>query len=93
MKYSMDKYNIHQKHIEELLKEYEDWSGYVTSSVKYDFTRFNMYFNGASEPEHLLMTLRGSKVTIAEARSRLLRLFEAIEELEKEFEDEVNHAE
>lgn len=93
MKYSMDKYNIHQKHIEELLKECEDWSGYVTSSVKYDFTRFNMYFNGASEPEHLLMTLRGSKVTIAEARSRLLRLFEAIEELEKEFEDEVNHAE
>lgn len=93
MKYSIDKYNIHQKHIEELLKECEDWSGYVTSSVKYDFTRFNMYFNGASKPEHLLMTVRGSKVTIAEARNRLLRLFEAIDELEKEFEDEVNHAE
>ena len=93
MKYDIDKYNIHEKHIKELLKECEEWSDYVSSSVKYDFTRFSMYFNGASKPEHLIMTVRGSKVTIAEARSRLLRLWEAIDALEKEFEDEVNHAE
>lgn len=93
MKYDIDKYNIHEKHITELLKECEEWSDYVSSSVKYDFTRFNMYFNGASKPEHLVMTVRGSKLTIAEARSRLLRLFKAIDELQKEFEDEVNYAE
>lgn len=93
MKYDIDKYNIHEKHIMELLKECEEWSDYVSSSVKYDFTRFNMYFNGASEPEHLIMTIRGSRLTIAEARSRLLRLWEAIDELQKEFEDEVNYAE
>ena len=93
MMYDIDKYNIHEKHIKELLKEYEEWSEYVSSAVKYDFTRFNMYYNEASKPEHLLLSLRGSKFTIAETRSRLLRLFEAIGELEKEFEDEVNNAE
>ena len=92
MKYDIDKYNIHEKHIEELLKECEEWTGYVSSSVKYDFTRFNMYFSDMSEDMRVVDSLRGSKVTIAEARSRLLRLWEAIDALEKEFEDEVNNA-
>ena len=48
MKYDIDKYNIHKKHIEELLKDYDEWAEFVTSSVKYDFARFGLYYNGKS---------------------------------------------
>lgn len=92
MKYDIKSYEAHKETLEELLKDFEEWSEYVSSSVKYDFTRFAMYFSGASEDNHVIMSLRGSKITIAETISRLHRIFDELGELEKEFENEVNHA-
>ena len=93
MKYNMDAYETHKETLENLLNDYDEWAEFVTSSVKYDFTRFGLYYTGKSSANDIVMTLRGSKLTVAETISRLHRLFDELSALEKEFTDEVNNAE
>ena len=91
--YDYEAYKVHMKHIDELMDNYKEWGDYTETAIKYIKTRFAFYYNGASTPKDITMTIRGARMTLAETRGKLMLAWEALRELEEEFESEVDNAE